>query len=182
MEGRGAKVTAIDVENWLDFDLLPWVREDRPNGKTESCFSIAHAMRGSTVERKVCSVYDLSPEIGTFDVVFCGSLLLHLQNPLKALVNIRSVTKERAIIVTALSEEIEHLAPDKPWAAFGSRQPDLAVRNVKPQLGANCIYWCFNTRGLQEIMEYAGFARTEPRKPVPLPPTEVRCAVVVGYP
>src|SRR6185503_9102837 len=99
MEDRGAQVTAIDVETWRDFDFLPWVREaqgpERDN-RTGGRFRLARAMRGSSVERKICSVYDLSPELGTFDFVFCGSLLMHLQNPLWALVNICSVTKEKA--------------------------------------------------------------------------------------
>jgi tRNA (mo5U34)-methyltransferase len=135
-------------------------------------------MRGSHIERVICNVYDLSPKIaGTFDVVFCGSLLMHLQNPLKALVNIRSVTEEMAIIVTLLSEELEQTAPDKPLASFGHRWPDLEIG----QLGENCLYWHFNTKGLQEMMEYAQF-RTQPLAPVRLAPTDIVCAVVVGYP
>jgi hypothetical protein len=31
-------------------------------------------------------------------------------------------------------------------------------------------------------MEYAGFARTEPLEPVRMPPTSIKCAVVVGHP
>ena len=38
------------------------------------------------------SVYELDPgSIGTFDVVVCGSLLLHLRDPLRALEAIRAV-------------------------------------------------------------------------------------------
>jgi tRNA (mo5U34)-methyltransferase len=186
MERRGAdRVVAIDVERLRDFDLLPWVREglgpmvDTP---MDHRFWLAHAMRGSRVERKLCSVYDLSPEtVGTFDVVFCGSLLMHLQNPLKALVNICSVTKEMAIIASLHSAEIEQAAPDKPWLAFGHRHPDLETEYY-PGLGAQAVYWHVNTRGLRELMEYAGFARTEPLEPVPLSPTATMCAVAVGYP
>jgi tRNA (mo5U34)-methyltransferase len=37
-------------------------------------------------------VYDLSPStVGTFDVVVCGSLLLHLRDPFRALAAVRSV-------------------------------------------------------------------------------------------
>jgi hypothetical protein len=127
-------------------------------------------------------VYELAPEtVGKFDVVFCGSLLLHLLSPLQALVNIRSVTREMAIIATLLSEEIEQVAPDKPWLSFGHRGPDLATEGY-PQLGAQAVYWHVNSRALQELMEYAGFARTEPLEPVRLRPTSIKCAVVVGYP
>jgi tRNA (mo5U34)-methyltransferase len=180
MERRGAdRVVAIDVERWGDFDWLPWIRESKGSQvetPSDENFWTAHGMRNSKVERKLCNVYDLSPEsVGVFDVVFCGSLLLHLKDPLKALVNIRSVTRERAIIVTLLAEEIEQQVPGKPWVSVGHRAGESL-------LGEACIYWHFSTRGLQEMMEYAGFERTEPIEPVPMPPTENRSAVVIGYP
>jgi tRNA (mo5U34)-methyltransferase len=185
MERRGAeRVVAIDIERMADFDWLPAVRGSLGRVVTKRLdryFWLAHAMRGSHVEHKVCSVYDLSPEtVGTFDVVFCGSLLLHLQNPLKALVNMRSVTREMAIVASSLSDEIEKLAPHQPLLSFGNRRPDLEDPN--PQVGSSCVYWHVNTRGLQEMMEYAGFARTQPLEPVRLMPTGGMCAVVLGYP
>jgi hypothetical protein len=145
-------------------------------------FWLAHAMRGSRVEHQIWSVYDLSPDtVGTFDVVFCGSLLLHLYSPLEALLNISSVTREKAVIATLLSEEIEEAGPDRPLLSFGQRGHDLGGE-PHPQLGASVVYWQVSTRGLQELMEYAGFARTEPLVPVQLVPTSNLCAVVVGYP
>ena len=49
-------------------------------------------IQGSSVQAIEASAYDLSPEfVGTFDVVVCGSLLLHLREPLRALESIRSV-------------------------------------------------------------------------------------------
>lgn len=183
MEERGADVTAIDVETWADFDLLPWVRDAKGpevENRTGDRFRIAHALRGSKVKRRVCSVYDLSPQLGVFDFVFCGSLLLHLQNPLEALVNIRSVTREKAVIATLHSEELE-LMPDRPLLEFGHRWADLHAEHP-PMLGASCVYWQMNTAGLRELMEYAGFGRTEPIGVAPLPPTETSCAVVAGYP
>jgi tRNA (mo5U34)-methyltransferase len=179
MERRGAdRVVAIDVEHWGDFDWLPWVKESlgpEIERRSDRKFTIAHAMRDSHVEHKVCSVYDLSPELaGTFDVVFCGSLLLHLQNPLKALVNICSVTNGMAIVATLLDKEIDDRCPDKPWISFGHRGPE-------PRLGDHGIYWHFSTRALQEIMEYAGFVRTQPLAPA-APPGHNLEAVVIGYP
>jgi hypothetical protein len=137
-------------------------------------------MRGSSVEHKICSVYDLSPDIGMFDFVFCGSLLMHLQHPLKALVNIRSVTKENAVVATLHSAVLERDTPDQPALIFGHRWPDL--QSKLSMLGAECVYWHMNTRGLQELMEYAGFARTEPMGLAPLTPLEgTNCVVVAGY-
>lgn len=55
-------------------------------------FRVAHELLGSSVRLQPLSVYDLRPEaVGKFDVVVCGSLLLHLRDPLRALAAIRSV-------------------------------------------------------------------------------------------
>jgi tRNA (mo5U34)-methyltransferase len=180
MERRGAdRVVGIDVARWGDFDWLPWVRELRSRQaelRPEERFRLAHAMRGSSVEYKVCNVYDLSPEsVGLFDVVFCGSLLLHLQNPLKALVNISSVTKEMAIIATMTEREINQAVPEKPWVVFGHPGEESVP-------GVEAIYWRFSTCGLQRMMEYAGFGPTQPLEPFLLPPTQhVELSVVIGY-
>jgi SAM-dependent methyltransferase len=181
MERRGAdRVVAVDVARWGDFDWLPWIKESMGPSSDQSLqerFELARAMRGSSVEHVVCNVYDLSPEtVGTFDVVFCGCLLLHLHNPLRALLNISSVTREMAIIATMTEREINQLFPDKPWLSFGHRPED----EVTP--GEAGIYWRISTAGLQRLMEYAGFGSTEPLEPVDLPSTRrVEVAVVVGH-
>jgi hypothetical protein len=132
-------------------------------------------MRRSRVEFKFCNVYDLSPEtVGTFDVVFCGSTLLHLQNPLKALSNIRAVTREMAIIETLVNEEMEGKFPDKPWLSFG-------IRHVEVFLGENCVYWGFTTKALEDMLAYAGFAETQPQKTFRLPPPQHLTTSVVAY-
>jgi methyltransferase family protein len=185
MERRGAdRVVGMDIELLTDFDYLPAVKETlRPilSKPLDRHFWYSHALLASEAEHANCSVYELSPDsVGIFDVVFCGSLLLHLMNPLEALVHIRSVTREMAVVATQLSEEAEALAPDKPLLKFGNRRPDLA--GSRPLLGASCVYWLLNTTTLREMMEYAGFSRTEALEPVALPPMGGRCAVVVGYP
>ena len=179
MERRGAdRVVAIDIACYGDFDWLPQIRAKmglalEVRGQTR--FNIAHALRRSRVEYMICSVYELSPEtVGVFDVVFCGSLLLHLQNPIKALVNIRSVTKEFAIVETLVERELEERFPNKPWLSFG-------YRHRETELGEGCIYWEFSTRALEEMLTYTGFAYTQ-REPVfTIPPTGDQATAVVAW-
>ncbi len=177
LERRGAdRVVAIDIPRYEDFDWLPWIKESlgARGALTRSRFDLAHAMRRSRVEYQTCSVYDLSPDrVGTFDVVFCGSLLLHLQNPLRALVNIRSVTRELAVIETMVDPKLD--AYDRPWLAFGHR-------HAEERLGEAAVYWRFSTRALREMMEYAGFSSTQPLPPFSLPPAGVKVVSVIGYP
>lgn len=160
MERRGAdKVVAMDLATVGDCDWLPRMR---PNigwaGHDASWprrFRMAHAMRGSNVEYHFGSVYELSPYMfGTFDLVFCGSLLLHLQNPLKALTSIRSVTRSMAIIETTVDAEMEKRNPDAPVLSFGSPGNEDTP-------GRDNVYWVFTTAGLRRMLEYADFAVTE---------------------
>ena len=53
---------------------------------------LAARILDSKVEWRPLSVYDLDPAvIGTFDVITCGTLLLHLRDPIRALEAVRSV-------------------------------------------------------------------------------------------
>jgi tRNA (mo5U34)-methyltransferase len=179
MERRGAaQVVAIDIERCEEFDLLPQIKPRlllADEGPHRFKFPLAHAMRRSRVEFKLCNVYNLSPEtVGMFDVVFCGSMMLHLQNPLKALSNIRSVTRELAIIETLVNEELEENYPGKPWLSFG-------IRHVELFLGENCVYWGFTTKALEDMLAYAGFAETQPQKLFRLPPPQHLTTAVVAY-
>ena len=175
-ERRGAsRVVAIDVARYGDFDWLPHVRTrigPRMDTEMAARFRIAHAMRGSRVEHFTCSVYDLSPaSLGCFDVVLCGSLLLHLQNPLRAVVNIRAVTTEMAVIETVIDDEIDRECPDRPWVRFG-------IRPAESEPGEGCVYWRFSTRGLEEVLRYAGFARARPQEPYRAPLTDGRTGMM----
>lgn len=104
MERRGAdEVVALDIESWLDLDLPPYIIERFKSrgltGPTGAGFKLAADILGSRVERRICNVYDLSPEtFGEFDYVVCSDLLVHLTNPLRALQNVWSVTKGEAVL------------------------------------------------------------------------------------
>jgi tRNA (mo5U34)-methyltransferase len=166
MERRGAdRVVAIDLSRLGDCDLLPSIRAAWPQARLDDAswprrFATAHALRGSRVEYRFCSVYRLSPEtVGTFDVVFCGSMLLHLHNPLQALINIRSVTRELAVIESAgIDDDLE--------AKFGDRSCPLVqfgVLDVEARPGENVTYWRLSTRALCHMLRYAGFSKVEPQ-------------------
>lgn len=174
LERRGAdRVVAIDVARIGDFDWIPSYRVTLGNAaERESNFELARAMRGSRVERRICSVYDLSPaRMGVFDIVFCGDVLLHLINPFQALLNIRSVTRELAIIQTSLDAELEDHHADRPWLRFGARY-------LEKVMGEHCTYWYFNTTALKEMMDYAGFAGTEPQPRFQIPGGPLSTSIV----
>lgn len=179
MERRGAdKVVAIDVDRLGDCDWLPRMRT-RLDGAMESTtwrdhFRMAHSLLGSKVERIVCSVYDLSPErVGIFDVVFCGDLLLHLQNPLRALQNIRSVTRETAIVETIVAKDLEDGFPDLPYLKFGARDSEA-------EAGGLNTFWQVTTKALEDMLIYADFQETHPQGRFSLPPLDIPVTSVVA--
>jgi len=101
LERRGAReVVATDIADQTLWDWPPRRRAVGPTQLAEFAgpdkgagFVIARDALGSRVERIDLSIYDLSPDrVGTFDVVVCGNLLLHLRNPFGALEAVRSVT------------------------------------------------------------------------------------------
>jgi tRNA (mo5U34)-methyltransferase len=169
MERRGADhVVALDVVKAAEFDILPIHRARKPadwddlQPGTLVNFALAQAMRDSRVDFRALSVYRLSPEtVGTFDVVFCGSLLLHLHNPLRALINIRSVCREMAVVETLaldMDDPVEKMFPDRPYMLFASH---LEAEGNEP--GSHNSYWRFSTKALTNMLIYAGFSRVEPQ-------------------
>src|SRR5262249_11941931 len=143
-----------------DDETTPWseAKEDYINHHMEA-FATAQAMRKSRVEWRRCSVYDLSPKtVGIFDVVYCGSLLLHLFNPLQALINIRSVTKEMAIIQSSTPDPDDPVMKqygDQPYIRFGELDQE------KDKVGSSHTFWKFTPRALCDMLIYAGFKTVE---------------------
>lgn len=157
LEERGAaEVVAVDLD---DLARIDWPRDVRSGigdpgwdsrfAGTEFAlghgFRLAAEARGSSVTWKPVSIYDLDPaELGTFDVVTCGSLLLHLRDPIRALEAVRSVCGG----VFVSSEAID------PWLTLLRRRvPAARLRG----LGADTQWWTPNLAGHQRMLRSAGF-------------------------
>src|SRR5580704_4252774 len=138
----------LDVATVGGLDLPPATRAAmRPEElalKTGTGFQLASELRKSRVRRVICSVYDLSPErLGKFDLVMCGSLLLHLRDPLRALQAIRSVTGGTGIFAEVYD-------------------PGLPLRCLEYKGGTKlCVWWSFSHDCLNALIDEAGYSRTE---------------------
>ncbi len=149
MERRGAKVTAIDLPVWFNHDFGPRYQPDKTPEEglryLRDPIMLAKRALGSQIEKVEMTIYDVSPEtIGTFDLVFCGSLLLHLTDPIRALWQLRQVTREQAIIATAICLD----SKGDPVALFvGHHRGDA--------------WWLPNRACLEAMMQSAGFAGWE---------------------
>src|SRR5205823_4074670 len=108
------------------------------------------------------SVYDLDPgDLGTFDFVFVGSLLLHLRDPVAALARVRSVCRGRFLLLDAIDLPLSLVLPRRPVATLdGVGRP---------------WWWRPNQAALRRMVEAAGFELVAPPRRVYLPPGD-------GYP
>lgn len=161
LERRGAsEVVAVDVEDHLLWDWPPDYRaEDLPrdpgfSGPPKGAgFRLAAELMGSQVDWRPISIYDLDPaEVGTFDVVVCGSLMLHLRDPLRALEAVRSVTDG----VFLSSEQIE-----AALTVLGRSVPLFTLNGS----GGDCQWFNFNAAGHERLLYAAGFAIERTSRP-----------------
>lgn len=157
MERRGAEsVTAIDLEDPDDLDWPASLRGDHDKSMDETKadrFALAKSALGSNVESVLLSAYDLSPELGTFDFVFCGDLLLHLKDPITPVERIRSVCTGSAVIANVIKR-----------FRFNEKRAMAELDGID-----NFEWWVTNLAGLVRVVQSAGFGRVEASETFELP-------------
>ena len=158
MERRGAaEVVAIDIDDPDGWDWPPRERLSARRGglavlsaakRPGAGFAFAAAALGSSARRVERSVYELDPDVdGRFDVVFLGSLLLHLRDPVAALDRVRSVCGGQAVIADAVEAIPSWLRPNTPVARLeGEERP---------------WWWQPNRAALHQMVRSAGFEIVE---------------------
>lgn len=146
-EKRGGDVTCIDIPDVRDQDWPEPMRRAgfADNEPQRTNFDIARAALGSQVTRRLVSVYDVA-EAGfePFDFVFVGSLLLHLRDPIGALMQLRRVCRGEIMIVEEASRGLDLIFPRKPHARLASATPWMT-------------WWIPNRAALVEYLVAAGF-------------------------
>jgi tRNA (mo5U34)-methyltransferase len=150
MESRGAaEVVGIDIDHPLDLDN-PWLPaeararlEASEAGKEAKGFHVAHDLLGSKVQRSTTSVYDLDPaEIGTFDFAYVGTMLLHVRDPIGALMALRKVVTGQLLVNDSIT----------PTGLFGARAPAARLQDFPAP-----FWWMPNAPALARYVEAAGF-------------------------
>lgn len=152
LERRGAReVIATDIGDHGDWDLPVAARAGAGEKLAELAgekglgFEVARRALGSNVERRIINVYELSPEeLGTFDVVVCGSLMLHLRDPVRGLEAIRSVCSGWFMSLEEVSLGL----------GVWFRRRAIAEMRLSANLGQ---WWVPNRAGHARMAEVAGF-------------------------
>lgn len=160
MERRGAaEVVALDIDdpNALDWPAsLREVTEKSLDETKERRFQLVKSALSSKVERELRSVYDIDTDLGDFDVIFSGDLLLHLKDPVTAVERMRRVCRGSTIICT----------PILPSRLL-SRRPIAQLDGID-----QFQWWVFSQAGLVRLIRAAGFSRVEVGKSFNLPATD----------
>lgn len=150
LERRGADVVALDVPG---IDSLDWPEPLRRQGTTRfqarhENFEVAREALGSSVERHFVSVYDVDPDdLGSFDLVFVGSLLGHLRDPVGALMALRRVCAGRLHLAEMTHGRLDLL----------SRRVGIAKFQA---LSSHLTWWVPNRACLRQMVEAAGYHGT----------------------
>jgi tRNA (mo5U34)-methyltransferase len=149
LERRGASVVALDLDRPEDLDWPAHLREQAAGGfplARGEGLEIARRALGSSVERVGMSIYDATPEAlgGRFDLVFCGSLLIHLRDPMLALERMAALCRGRLVVAEEYSRRLEWM-PGRPAAEFRGESPWMT-------------WWIPTSRGWESMVRCAGFA------------------------
>lgn len=161
LERRGAaEVVCTDIPSHESWDHLPRERAaalaylDAHVGEKGAGFRIAAEILGSKVKREWINIYDLSPErMGRFDVVVCGSLLLHLRAPFVALERVASVCGDVFLSAETIDVRLSNRF----------RRPALALDGVDGR-------WTIpNPAGHVRMLEMAGFDVVRRSRPYMVP-------------
>ena len=147
MERRGGEVVGIDVDDERVLDYPPRRRpesySDEPRGAN---FARAAQALGSSAERRAISVYEASQEeLGSFDFAFCGSVLMHLRDPLLALERIAGLVRPGGLFISA----------EGYWTR-GAWLP-LAVMRYRADRPKDVVFWEPNPRAWRRMLWTAGF-------------------------
>ncbi len=164
-EQRGADVTTTDVRGYCDFDVFgrdvnPPLESEKtapdrimPDGRevyyspVSKGFWVMKDLLGLNAEYVNARVYDLCPALfggRKFDLVFVGSVLMHLRDPIGALMAIHSVCGHQLIATSLILREF-------PWSGGNPRM------QLQKGAGDGISWWTPNRECLAEWAKAAGF-------------------------
>src|SRR3954454_20738024 len=152
LERRGAaEVVALDLDDERELD---WPPRRRPKTFNESPrgagFRLAHELFDSKVERVLGSIYHARPEdLGSFDFIFCGSVLIHLRDQLLALERIAGLCGSGGMFVSA-----------EEYARPTSLLP-IPVSRYHADRDKDVVFWLPSLRTWKRMIWTAGFDRVK---------------------
>jgi hypothetical protein len=154
MEKRGATVVSVEADTIRRIQLLPlashsilkdyeaWVPhgEDHLN-RQKASYWCAHAALRSSARAYYGDVYNLPDDLGMFDTVVVGQILVHLRDPAGALISIAKRAADTLIIAEGMIESDDQIARYLP---VGTDSPAS-------------IWWHYSEGLYKEFLRVLGF-------------------------
>jgi SAM-dependent methyltransferase len=159
MEKRGARVTAVDLGQEIDWDLVPHPYTDPQDLRTavrrniamvENAFWYCHRSLNSGVKFLYSSIYDLPQKVPAADIVLISNVLQHLSDPILAIRRAAAIATETLIITETLWHDDQ--------AFIDSASMRLIPRAETP--GVNHSWWQVTPSLLIEVLKLIGFQKT----------------------
>lgn len=152
MEKRKARsVVATDIADYFDTDFSvldgqgPLCPAPSPEGAYGEPFRVAATLLNSRVRYAIGNAYHLSPQTtGSFDLVFCGSVLMHLYAPLLALQRIARVCRNTLLLTTQTDLAVD----GEPFARYRGHEIPYVHFIPSPTCLVNMLEAC----GYQRVL------------------------------
>jgi tRNA (mo5U34)-methyltransferase len=156
-EKLGAKrVVATNLASYQQHDYPRWYLEKLRAEKSPAelaafdyhqstgGFEVAKEILASRVEHLLTPIYALPSATTTrFDFAFCGSVLVHLRDPVLGLEAIREVLKPGGELIVATS--IDNTQPERSYGLFNGKPEEVS-------------WWVMSPAGLMRMCAMAGFS------------------------
>lgn len=151
LEKRGADVVAADVASFAQYTRVPYYDRPAPSSsrgevmleRMKNSFWYGWERFGSKAQCYYGDLFDLPPELGEFDTVFIGQILVHNRDPLGLLMSAAAKSRHRLVISEGMDRS------DQPTLRF---HPDLAA-DPRPQ-----SYFRFSTTAMVNFLNVLGFS------------------------
>jgi tRNA (mo5U34)-methyltransferase len=162
-ERRGAaEVVCVELPSWAAHDWTPRYRREygrKPEEEQQHIdrevmldgFAVVGQALGSRRVRRVFkTIYELSSaELGTFDLVFSGSMLMHVRDPVLGIQRMRECCKDSGRLIVSISTTLADSA--EPVARFVGEWNQ-------------CNWWQMSPRCLDAVLGCCDFDRVEHRE------------------
>lgn len=161
-ERRGAaRVVGVELPSWGDHDWTPRYRREFAQKSSDERRNIdrevmrdgfalvGEALGSRRVERVWRTIYDLrAEELGRFDLVFSGSMLMHVRDPVLGIQRLRECCRPDGRLIVSISTTMPEAT--EPLARFVGEWNQ-------------CNWWQLSPRALDEVLRCCDFDRIEHR-------------------
>jgi len=161
MEQQGASVTGYDLSDQQEWDIVPYhdldytahIAQTKAHvRRLNNSWWFARKHFRSTARVAYGTVYELSPQLGGYDIVTMGSILLHLRDPFLAVQKAASLARDTLVVTDLL--------PSTKQRAIGSVSDEGSIARFLPD-AQSCspteTWWRLSPQLVAEFAKILGF-------------------------